>query len=436
MKFDMVEAILQIKYRMLQSKLFKDSFWAVFGNGFGNALMLLAGILIARFLGKDLYGEYGVVKTTMFYIASFATFGLGFTSTKYIASSIKENPACLRSIVRSSMTITLLFSGLIAGLLLMFAPLVARFLEEENLVFPLRALAIVIVFKAITTTQIGILSGFKDFQHIAYNSLGSGLVMLALCVPLTYFFGLKGSLLSLLLSQMFNAFINYFSVRKYVRVLSGQIRKPYTREMLKFSLPVALQESSFTICHWAAILLLTKLSSIGELGLYTASVQWNSIILMIPTLLTNVVLSYLSSSANNEVQHKRNVRVMLLVNLVCTLIPFVVVYLLADLIASFYGPTFSAMSGVLRICTFSTILEATASVFKSNLLAKGCPWLLFSLRCLRDCFLVVAVYIMLISTGGENGAMMYSWAVLGASLLFLCLLLVSSYFLYQNKNDN
>lgn len=433
MKSDMLKAILQIKYRMLQSKLFKDSFWAVFGNGFGNALMLLAGILIARFLGKDLYGEYGVVKTTMFYIASFATFGLGFTSTKYIASSIKENPACLKSIVRSSMMITLLFSGLIAGLLLIFAPLVAQFLEEDCLVFPLRALAIVIVFKAITTTQIGILSGFKDFQHIAYNSLGSGFVMLALCVPLTYFFGLKGSLLSLLLSQMFNAFINYFSVRNYIGVLSNQIRKSYTREMLKFSFPVALQESSFTICHWVAIMLLTKLSSMGELGLYTASVQWNSIILMIPTLLTNVVLSYLSSSANNEVQHKRNVRIMLLVNFVCTLIPFIVVYLLADVVASFYGPTFSAMSGVLRICTFSTIFEAVASVFKSNLLAKGRPWLLFSLRCLRDCFLVVVVYFMLMSTGGKDGAMMYSWAVLGASLLFLIAVVVSTIIIQKKE---
>ena len=46
--------ITLIKHRLLQSKLFKDSFWAVFGNGLGNALLLLAGILIARFLGKDL----------------------------------------------------------------------------------------------------------------------------------------------------------------------------------------------------------------------------------------------------------------------------------------------------------------------------------------------------------------------------------------------
>jgi len=92
-------SLKRIKEKCLNSKLFKDSFWAVFGNGLGNGLMLLAGIIIARFLGKDLYGEYGVVKTTMFYIASFATFGLGFTSTKYIAQFMNEKCEYVRCIM-------------------------------------------------------------------------------------------------------------------------------------------------------------------------------------------------------------------------------------------------------------------------------------------------------------------------------------------------
>ena len=44
----------EVKKKLIQSKLAKDSFWAVFGNGFGNALLLLAGIIIARLFGMDL----------------------------------------------------------------------------------------------------------------------------------------------------------------------------------------------------------------------------------------------------------------------------------------------------------------------------------------------------------------------------------------------
>ena len=84
----------RIKKRLFQSKLFKDSFWAIMGNGVGNLLIMLSGIFVARLLGKDLYGEYGVVKTTMFYIASFSCFGMGVTSTKFISQALKENPQC------------------------------------------------------------------------------------------------------------------------------------------------------------------------------------------------------------------------------------------------------------------------------------------------------------------------------------------------------
>lgn len=411
--------LIDIKERLLQSKLFKDSFWAVFGNGLGNVMMLFAGILIARFLGKDLYGEYGIVKTTMFYIASFATFGLGFTATRYIADFVKNNPSHLKSAVRSALIITLSFSCVIAALLIIFAPLIANYLEEEGLTLALRTLAGVIVFKAITTTQIGLLAGFKDFKHIAYNSLASGIFMLILSVPFTYYFGLKGAFASLLFSQMFNAFVNYFSIKKFTSKLENQNSQSYTREMIRFSFPVALQESSFTICHWAAIMLLTKYSSMGELGLYTASAQWNSIILMIPTLLSNVVLSYLSSAASNINQYHRTIKKMVLINFICTFIPFVGVYVMAGFISSFYGTTFSAMPVVLRVCTFSTILESVASVLKSDLLARGKPWLLFSLRCFRDVLLVVSVYFFLNNNHGLNGAVIYSWVGVGVGFVFL-----------------
>ena len=408
----------------VNSKLFRDSFWAVFGNGIGNALMLFSGIIIARLLGKELYGEYGIVKTTMFYIASFATLGLGVTSTKYIASLISEKSIHVGNIIRDSISITLIFSGLIAFILFISASSLADFLNESSLVIAFKALAIVIIFKAITTTQIGILAGFKNFKTIAINSLLSGFVMLLLCIPLTYKFGLKGSLATLLISQIFNSLINFFSIRKKSKDIPLIKNVSYKKELICFSFPVALQESSFTICNWAAIMMLTKISSIGEVGLYTASAQWNSIITMIPGLLINVVLSYLSGSVNLKHLHEKTLKLMLCVNFITTIIPFIIVYFLANFIASFYGDSFSEMPSVLRVLTFSTILEACASVYKSELLALGKTWLLFSIRFVRDFVLVVSVFVLLNYTDGKNGAIMYSWAVVIMSVIFLLTLFI------------
>ena len=424
-----------IKQRLINSKLFKDSFWAVFGNGIGNALLLFAGILIARLLGKDVYGEYGMVKTTMFYISSFATFGLGVTSTKYVVQLIQEKSVYVKNVVKDAIVITISFSSLIAVLLFICAPWVAQYLEEPNLVFALRALAVVIIFRSITTTLIGVLAGFKLFKTNAVNSVASGLFMLVLSIPFTYLWGLEGSLLTLLLSQAFNAILNFISVNKTIKKLSSE-RKSFKKELIKFSFPVALQESSFTICNWAAIMLLTKYASMGEVGLYTASAQWNSIITMIPGLLINVVLSYLSSSVKDKQAHTKTIKQMLLINFTTTLVPFILVYILADIIASFYGASFNQMGVVLRVLTFSTILEACASVYKSELLALGKTWLLFSIRFMRDIILVSSVYVLLIRSNGENGAVMYSWAVVFVSLFFLGSLYLSYLFITKSSLKN
>lgn len=422
-------------YSVKNNKFFKDSFWAVFGNGLGNGFLLLAGILIARFLGKELYGEYGVVKTTMFYIASFATLGLGVTSTKYIATLLNSKPIHVKNVIHDAMTITVIFSSIIAIIIFIIAPFLANLLNEEQLVLALRALSVVIIFKAITTTQIGVLAGFKEFKTIALNSLSSGLLMLVICVPLTYFWGLKGALLSLLFSQIFNSIVNYMGIKRKSRSFSFVEKVSYKKELAYFSFPVALQESSFAICNWAAIMLLTKLSSMGEVGLYTASAQWNSIITMIPGLLINVILSYLSSSINNSIKHKKTLKLMLRINFFTTIIPFVIVYFLADFIASFYGKSFEGMPSVLRILTFSTILEACASVYKSELLALGKTWLLFSVRLFRDMILVIGVYILLTFSNGVDGAIMYSWAVVVMSAIFFLVLLVS-YNIICKRNEN
>ncbi len=426
--------LLKLSDKIIKNKFFKDSFWAVFGNGFGNGLLLLAGILIARFLGKDIYGEYGVVKSTMFYIASFATFGLGFTSTKFISEYIEKEKKYIKSLVRDSSLITLVFSGLIAILLISFSGILADYVEEPSLKIAFQALAGIIVCKAITTTQIGILAGFKDFKSTGRNGILSGIFMLVICVPLTYYFGLRGALISLFLSQAFNAIINLYSIKLLLNGLQYQEPRDFKKELISYSFPVALQECSFTICNWAAVLFLTKFSSPGELGLYTASAQWNAIIAMIPNLLTNVILSYLAGSLSNKDQHKQFFKKIIVITLFCSVIPFTIVYICADIISHLYGSSFDGMSNVIRVLSMVTIFEALASVFKSELMAIGKTWILFVSRFIKDAILVISFYIVLNIVKGVHGAIWFSYiSVITTALFLLTIFIIYKYLIIHNK---
>lgn len=415
--------------RIKGNRLAKDSFWAVFGNGLGYGLLLIAGIVIANFLGADVYGEYGLVKTTMLYIAGFATLGLGISSTKYIANALKEEASEVRALARDAMQITLVFSSLLAAGLFIFASPLARFLEEPGLVMAFRVLGAIVICKALNTTQNGILAGFGDFRAIARNNVVSGLLMLGSCVPLTYFYGLDGAFAALFSSQALNALLNWLSLRHLLRALKGQKAVSRKRELIIFSFPIALQELNYTVCSWGGIALLTKLSSVGQVGIYTAVNQWNGVITFIPGLLYNVILSHLSGSANDRIVHKRTLKTMLTVNFLTTLIPFLAVYALADWItATFYGPTFAGMGSVFRMMTLATVFSACSGVLYSELISRGHNWLSLICRIIQEGTLFFAGWLLLLHWTSQEGAFCFATAYLISAITsflapFICLII-------------
>lgn len=415
----------ELKNCLLKSKLFKDSFWAVFGNGLGNCLLLVAGIIIARFLGKDLYGEYGMVKTTMFHIASFSTLGLGFTSTKYIADAVANAPGNLRSIIRTSIGTTFGFSLFLCILLLLFANPLAIFIEEPGMAPAFRALGFIIIFRAINTICAGVLAGYKSFKVVGVNSVIAGAVLLVSASILTYKFGLVGSFIALALSQLVNALLNFIAVfKEYNGTIDLHGGASITQDMLTFTIPVAIQEFFYMLSTWGGTMLLTKYASLGEVGLWSAAAQWYAIIMFVPHLLLNVVLSYLSGVSRDKNSHSLMLKKMLLINLVCSFIPFALVYSLAGFISSFYGETFVGLSTVIRVVTFSSVLTSLSNVFHSSLLAAGKNWLLLLLRAIRDVLMILALWIVL-KNGIEHASLAYAWIYVIAYVIYFILLTVS-----------
>lgn len=427
---------LQYYNRFKNSSLFKDSFWAVAGNGLGNFLLLVSGILIARILQKDLYGAYGLVKTTMFYVAAFSTFGLGYTSTKFIAEYIQKDDTKLRNIAVSSIKITLLTSITLCFLLFVFANKLADFINHPELSSPFRYLGVIIICRALSTVGAGLLGGFKSFKVLGINNVISGAAMLAISVPFTLLWGLNGALIALLCSQLLISILNLLAVRKKLKELVNQAAPSFTIDLLTFSIPVAIQELTYSLANWGASLLLTKYASLGEVGIYTACTQWNAIILFIPGLLSNVVLSYLSSSAadSNSSDHKKLIHRMLLINFCCAALPFLVVFCFSPLIVSFYGASFVGMKKVLNILIFSTIFTCLSSVLTNDLISEGKNWTLFIIRVIRDTIQVVALYLILINTGGANAALYYAVLSLMISILFIFSLYLAYRSIHRSSN--
>ncbi len=407
--------------RLRSSNLFKDSFWAVFGNGLGNVILLLAGIIIARLLGKDVYGAYGIAKATMFQMALFSTFGLGYSSTKYISEYEKKDPTKLRAISLCALRTTVFFSLIIGTIIFTFAKQIARIADSPDLFWVFRFISFIVFFRAISTVCAGILAGFKRFKSIGVNNIISGVIMLALSIPLTIHYNLNGALWALAFSQIALAALNARNVIMVLKDTDSNSGDVIDRDILSFSLPVAIQEFSYALFVWASNLLIVKYSTIGEVGMYSACAQWNAVVLMIPNLLYNVVLSYLSGTYNNT-EHRIMLKKMIVVNFICSVIPFIIVLLCSPIIVSFYGESFNGMLPVLNTLIFSTVFYSCANVFYSNLLSLGKSWALCIVKCVRDLMTIIMLYMLLICTNGINAAQNYAVLNVVVAALFLFVL--------------
>ena len=246
--------------------------------------------------------------------------------------------------------------------------------------------------------------------------------MLLLCIPLTYYFSLNGALISLLISQIINCIFNYRSIHKQILQLKSQSNKDFIKELLKFSFPVALQESTYFIGHWGGLLILTKFSSMNEVGMFSAASQWNSIILFIPSMLYNVVISHLSSNLNDNNNQIKVMKIMLCVNFISTLLPLLIIWILSGYIESLYGSSFNGLGSILIVLVSSSIFSCCSNVFRSQFVAHGKNWLLLFIRTIKDFVFLGTAYILIKHFNGVDGGLYYSWSNLITAILYFLIL--------------
>lgn len=422
-----------IKTINFKDKLVIDSVWSVFGNVFGKGIALLAGIFIARFLGKEVYGEYGIIRNTILSIGVFSTFGLGYTATKFISELRVKCPEQIPIFIKYSNKITFIFSGLMALILFVTADLISTYwLKIPHLGFSLRILSILIVFNAITTSQIGILSGFGKFKEIAKINTTIGFLTFIFSALLTYLYNLNGALLALLIVQVFNCAFNFFVVKselkKYEKAVGGD--KRMLKNILIFSIPVALQEAIYSVTTWLSSVFLIRYASIGDLGLYTVVVQWNAIILFIPGILRNVVLSHLSMSNSNFQDHSNILKKTIFINFISTLVPCMFVLIFSSEIAASYGISFNDLDQLISLSVFTTIFTSVSNVYAQAFTSLNRNWLMLLLRTIRDILTIIS-FIILTKYKILSGVL----ALITSGLIFSMMFLLISFIVYKNINN-
>ena len=298
----LASTLARIEASEIGYRLAKGAFWSIAGSVISRGLMLVATIFVARMLGKTGYGELGMIQSTVGMFGIFAGFGLGLTATKHVAEFRQNDPARAGRIIGLSGLVALVTGGLMALCLFIFAPwLAVHTINAQHLTGVLRIGALILFINALNGAQTGALSGFEAFKTIAYVNLFIGLVSFPMLVCGAYFGGLNGAVWALVINLCFNWLFNHLALRKEGR----RYNVPFTlrkcsRELpilWRFSLPAVLSGAMVGPVTWACnAMLVNQPGGYGEMGIFTAVLVFQSMLLFVSGMLNAPLMSMVSNA--------------------------------------------------------------------------------------------------------------------------------------------
>ncbi|MHC4640592.1 MAG: oligosaccharide flippase family protein [Planctomycetota bacterium] len=348
----------------LRRRFVKGAFWSVAATIIAQGLGLAASIVAARILGKTVFGELGMIQSTVGMFGTLAGLGLGLTATKHVAEFRNSDPLRAGRIIGMSSVLSLISGGLISVIIFLISPYLAEHtISAPRLTGELRIGCGLLFFNTLVGVQIGVLSGFEAFKTVAKVSLFRGLLNLPLVVLGVYFWGLPGAISGMVCAVAGGWVINCIAVRKethraHIPVSCHNIRSELP-VLWAFSLPTFLSVAMISPVMWGAnALLANQAGGYAALGIFTAATRFQSILNLAGTKVGAALLPMLAS--RDAAQSDRFNRANILISWLLGVIPALPLICFPEIMGLLFGPQYADISArrtlVLVMCYTCIIL--------------------------------------------------------------------------------
>jgi O-antigen/teichoic acid export membrane protein len=234
---------------------------------------------------------------------------------------------------------------------------------------------------------------------------------------------LRGALASLLLIQTINWYLNNKLVKQQGYNYGNTKQNGIATEMIKFSIPIALQEALYAVVTWVLSWSFLKFSTVGELGVYQAAIQMSTLLLFVPGILRNVFLAHFSEVSDDQFVGKRILKHTLLINGISVFIPFLVSLIFIEEINQFYGAKFGNIKYLILISCITAMFTSLTNVYNQALLSSGKNWIIFWSRIIRD-VLLITCFIILVQNGLSSSSVLVNINLVFSSIYLIVILII------------
>ena len=399
----------------LKGQLFSAMFWNGVSAVFARGLPVLGMLIAARILGREAFGELGIVYQTIMTLQVFAVLGLGTTATTFVASWLQAEPERVPRIMVLCYGFTALMGGLFAiGFTVGADWIAATVLAEPALADELRLGGVLAFLVALASVQNGMLIGFKAFRDMAIANFLGGVATATLLAIGAYQAGVSGALYGLGIALSLRMLLNYLLIRRAMRRHGLRMRPCLPRAELpllwRFSLPSVLTMALWTLATWtASALLVRQPNGLAEMGVLAAANQWFSALMFVPGVLTQVLLpTYAERLAGARPAEAGKLALRSALIILLCIIPIVALLIaFSPSIARLYGSEFADGGAVFAIAFLAAGVMAPYGALTNYLVARQRMWMRFAISLLWTVVLLAGAAILV-----ERGAIGVAVAML------------------------
>ena len=354
------------------------AFWVLAGTIVSKIMVFVATIIVARLLTKEVYGQLGIIRSTIQLFVGLSAFGIGATATKHIAQYRNSDPKMVVRIYCIA-NIFVLLMGVVASIVLISTAgaIAVDKLNAPELTTDIRIAGVILFFTLINGAQTGTLSGFEDFKRIAATNLIMGCSEIILLCLGAKFLGLVGAILGFGFTYFFAWCYNTYHIRKHIRKLGVSVRDTIKtlqfsdfKIIYSFSLPIAMSSWINMGAYWWVKTWVIQHAGFGNMANYDVAEQWKSQLLFIPGIVANVLLPILSNTTNNSHDRSTAIKINLRINIVITGILFLFICLFGHAILSLYGKEYTNLIP-LYILAFAAIIDSVSNLCGTVIISSG-----------------------------------------------------------------
>lgn len=369
----------------------------------------LSNVWLARRLGPEAYGIYGLVIAVWGFINLITISGIPYSITKHISAQAKSTD----SILKSAFYLHITFSLAVTLVYYLSAPLLGNIFNDEGLVPYFRISSIIIPFYSLHALYVSYYNGLRDFVRQAIIASIYPLAKVTFVISLANSYGIVGAILGFVVAPLFTLIFSF-------RLPKQNVPQFPIKKLVLFSVPLIGYTLFFTLMQQLDLYFVKiMLEDPQAAGFYTAGQSISVIPLYIFGAVISVIFPSVSKSVNENNEVKTGNMIRYAIRLVAiVLIPLSVIISVTSipLVKMIYTSKYLESAPPLSILIFGYSFLALFSICSNILNGAGQPKKTFLSATTGILISAICSYI-LIPIYGLAGAALSTTIAAGFSLI-------------------